>query len=250
MGWTDIYGLMVSYNTKSFIKHVAANLNNRYSSLFSHYILLTEEMNSVVNPKKRPYIVMEAICDRTEYQKDTTSIPKQNPRVMLYAGGIEERYGLKMLVESFIMTEDLNAELHIYGSGSYVDELQEKCKLDSRIKYLGVKPNSEIVAAERKATILVNPRFTTEEFTKYSFPSKNMEYMVSGTPVLTTKLPGMPVEYNDFVYLIEEESLTGFSSAIRDVMNLHEDVLRDMGNRAKAFVLSNKNNKFLKKHII
>ena len=58
------------------------------------------------------------------------------------------------------------------------------------------------VAEELKATLLVNPRPTTEEFTIYSFPSKNMEYMASGTPLLTTKLPGMPEEYHQYVLAI------------------------------------------------
>ena len=48
---------------------------------------------------------------------------------------------------------------------------------------------------------------------KYSFPSKNMEYMVSGTPVLTTRLPGMPMEYYPYVYFIEEESADGIAAA-------------------------------------
>ena len=37
----------------------------------------------------------------------------------------------------------------------------------------------KIVKEEKKSTLLVNPRFTNEEYTKYSFPSKNMEYMAS-----------------------------------------------------------------------
>ena len=71
------------------------------------------------------------------------------------------------------------------------------------VKYKGVAPNAVIVEEELKATLLVNPRPTGEEYTKYSFPSKNMEYMASGTPVLTTCLPGMPAEYNEYVYLLK-----------------------------------------------
>ena len=62
------------------------------------------------------------------------------------------------------------------------------------------------------ATLLINPRFSNEEYTKYSFPSKNMEYMASGTPILTTKLPGMPKEYYEYIYLFEEESIEGMKN--------------------------------------
>ena len=38
----------------------------------------------------------------------------------------------------------------------------------------------------------VNPRQNNEEFTKYSFPSKTMEYLASGVPVVAYKLDGIP----------------------------------------------------------
>ena len=240
--FTDIYGLMVGYNTKSSIKQLASRLNNRYSSMFTHYILLTEQMNLVVNPNKRPYMVMEALCDINESSTPIADVIKHDPPIILYAGGIEEKYGLGVLVEAFIQLKKLNAELHIYGSGSFVPELKKRCQLDPRLKYFGVKPNADIIEAERQASILVNPRFTSEDFTKYSFPSKNMEYMVSGTPVLTTLLPGMPKEYYDFIYLISEETVEGFKSAISAVMEVHPDTLKEKGSKARAFVLEKKNN--------
>ena len=77
---------------------------------------------------------------------------------------------------------------------------------------------------------------------KYSFPSKNMEYMVSGTPVLTTNLPGMPEEYKDYVYLFEDESVQGMARKIREVLSLPTNELYRKGRAAKEFVLNEKNN--------
>ena len=51
----------------------------------------------------------------------------------------------------------------------------------------------------------MNPRFTGAEYTLYSFPSKNIEYMVSGTPVITTRLAGIPDDYYPYVFVFEEE---------------------------------------------
>lgn len=241
--FTDIYGFMISSSSdRSLLKRIAIRLNKSYSHLFTHFVLLTEEMNNLVNPNRRPYIVMEALCDIEEYDLPVSDVDKHNPPIILYAGGIEEKYGLKMLTDAFLQLKNLDAELHVYGSGSFVPELQSKCLLDSRLKYKGVQPNLDVVAAERRATILVNPRFTSEEFTKYSFPSKNMEYMVSGTPVLTTKLPGMPKEYNNFVYFISEETIEGYKSAISSIMEMQHEVLKEQGNRARRFVLEEKNN--------
>lgn len=111
------------------------------------------------------------------------------------------------------------------------------------MKYLGVAANSEIVKAEIAATLLVNPRPSHEDYTKYSFPSKNMEYMASGTPVLTTRLPGMPEDHKPYVYFIEQEDAEGIKDALRQILSQDAQTLHEFGARAKEFVLKEKNNR-------
>ena len=97
------------------------------------------------------------------------------------------------------------------------------------------------MAAELKASLLVNPRPTNEDYVKYSFPSKNMEYMASGTPVITTHLPGMPDEYLPYVFLFEDETVSGMINMLQKILLLSNEELYTMGFRAKKFVLENKN---------
>lgn len=97
-------------------------------------------------------------------------------------------------------------------------------------------------AVEIAATLLVNPRPTDAEYTKYSFPSKNMEYMASGTPVLTTKLPGMPPDHLPHVYLIEDETADGIANVLGDLLTRDASELHEKGRAAKAFILEEKNN--------
>ena len=248
---TDIYDLMVGKDNsgiKNFVKWLAGVLNKLYVRSFSLYVLLTEDMNSLVNPKNRPYVIMEGLCD-SDAVSNHEPIDKYNAKVIMYAGGLEERYGVKMLVDAFKLIDNPNVELHLYGSGSYASILIDEIKYDSRIKYFGVRANYEIVQAERRATILVNPRFTNEDFVKYSFPSKNMEYMVSGTPLLTTKLPGMPEEYNPYVFLFEDESLEGYAQSMSNVLSKTDAELNHLGMTARDFVLKKKNNVFQSKRI-
>jgi hypothetical protein len=42
-----------------------------------------------------------------------------------------------------------------------------------------------------------------EEYTRYSFPSKNIEYLLSGKPVVGYFLDGMPHVYQDFMCCID-----------------------------------------------
>lgn len=239
---TDLYGLMQNIDKRSFLVCIAGKVNAWYSSLFNKYILLTEQMNEVVNPKGCPHLIMEALCDYSLEMENKVKVEKEYPRTVIYAGGISEVYGLKMLAEGFLKANVENAKLVYYGQGPYVDEYKELCEKYPNLEYRGIVTNEIIVEEERRASLLVNPRFTTEEFTKYSFPSKNMEYMASGTPLLTTNLPGMPKEYLSYVFLFQEETVDGYAEAIRKTLSHSELELREFGNKASQFVLSKKNN--------
>ena len=113
---------------------------------------------------------------------------------------------------------------------------------DPRVRYGGMLLSSEIVEKEMEATLLVNPRPTDAEFVKYSFPSKTMEYMASGTPVLTTDLPGMPREYLSYVNLIRKETPEGVADALREVLSRSDEELMQQGLQARRFVLETRNN--------
>ena len=206
------------------------------------YVFLTEAMNGYLNKKGKPYVVLEGHSDIAMEARIPDPAKKLQPRVCLYAGGVSREYGLANLVEGFRKADIPNAQLHIYGPGDYVKELETIAKEDDRIFYGGMLLNTEIVAKEQEATLLVNPRPTHEEFVKYSFPSKTMEYMASGTPVLTTVLPGMPKEYHPYVFLMEEETADGAAKMLRQVLTLSEEELFQKGMAARNFILNEKNN--------
>lgn len=246
---TDMPGLMVGGEKKrSLIGSITKRANLFILKQFDAYVFLTEAMNTVINKKARPYIIMEGLVDSNMQTKQRN--PDKNVRNIIYAGGLYERYGIKMLIDAFRQVEGDNLRLSIYGRGAMVEDMPKYEKTDKRLKYLGLRPNDEVVEQEFKATLLVNPRPTHEEFTKYSFPSKNMEYMVSGTPLLTTALPGMPKEYYPYVFLCKEESVQGFVASLKEILSLNDEELAKRGNEAKEFVLQKKNNITQAKRII
>ena len=208
----------------------------------THYVLLTEAMNKRLNPQGKPYVILEGQSDIAMETKPQMPEGKLSPRVCLYAGGVSRQYGLQILTEGFLKADLPNAALHIYGPGDYVEELKNISSRDSRVFYGGMLMNHEIVDREQTATLLVNPRPTGEEYVKYSFPSKTMEYMASGTPVLTTRLPGMPEEYYPHVYFIEEETAAGVAKALQKVLGESDETLSRKGSKARDFVLKERNN--------
>ena len=209
---------------------------------FGSYLLLTEQMNDVVNPKGRPNVVLEGHSDIAMSKQENTLEKKHEKKVCFYAGSLRRIYGISYLVQGFLQANVENTELHIYGKGDFEKELETIASQNPTVKYMGVAPNDVVVEEELRATLLVNPRPTNEDYTKYSFPSKNMEYMASGTPVLTTKLPGMPEEYYPYVYLLEEESAEGMAKALKEILSKPAEELAQKGAEAKKFVMEKKNN--------
>ena len=214
------------------------------------YVFLTEAMNGYLNKKGKPYVILEGHSDIAMKDRKPGLEKKIRPRVCLYAGGVSKQYGLGNLVEGFRAANIPNARLHIYGPGDYVKELEQIAAEDDRIFYGGMLLNTQIVEKEQEATLLVNPRPTHEEFVKYSFPSKTMEYMASGTPVLTTVLPGMPKEYHPYVYLMPEETAEGAAKMLKEVLAHSDEELFEKGARAREFILDQKNNVIQAKKIL
>ena len=234
---TDLPDMLSDNN---FLKKI----NNNLFSKVDGFIFLTQQMNTRINRKKKPYIVLEGHVDAEapDLRKNKSYEEESGKKVIVYAGSTTKLYGVKKLVEGFKLANISDAELHIFGDGDYREELIEICRQNSSIKYMGIRDNQTVVREEIRPALLVNPRPTKPEYTKYSFPSKNMEYMVSGTPMLTTKLAGMPEEYYPYIYLIKDESIEGISKALKDTLNEKYEKRKCKGEEARKFVLHNKSN--------
>jgi len=206
------------------------------------YILLTRQMNDVINPEHKPFIVLEGHSDRSMEQAVHGVLTEGSPRKVLYAGSLMKIYGIGNLCESFAACHKPGEELHIYGDGDFVPQLRQMQEACPAIIYHGNVPNREVVARELEATLLVNPRPTEGNYTNYSFPSKTLEYMVSGTPVLSAKLGGIPDEYDDYLYYFDDQSPTGLREALRSLLDKPQSELQERGRRAREFALREKNN--------
>ncbi|MBO4432820.1 MAG: glycosyltransferase [Clostridia bacterium] len=220
---------------------ITRKIANSFFKSVDGFILLTDAMNSKVNRDAKPNIVLEGHVD-SGLKIDNSVKADKDKQQIIYAGSVMKIYGINNLVDGFLLANIQNCELIIYGDGDYAGELKEVSNHYNNIRYMGVRENSEVVKAEQAAALLVNPRPTAPEYTKYSFPSKNMEYMVSGTPVLTTKLPGMPEEYYPYIYLIEDETPLGISDVLREIFALSDNERNKKGGAARDFVLKNKSN--------
>ena len=166
------------------------------------------------------------------------------------AGLLEDEFGVGFLIDSFKKADVENAELIFYGKGTSVEYIEEENKKDERIKYAGQLTNAEIIEKEKTATLLINPRPPVGQWTAYSFPSKNIEYISSGTPLVAFKLAGIPDEYDEYFYKIPSNESDEFAKTLKELLNKPDKELIEFGARAQKWVLENKNPKIQAEKIL
>jgi glycosyltransferase involved in cell wall biosynthesis len=225
------------------LKILDEKLINYYIKYIDSFVFLTRHMAYALDIGNKPWIVMEGIVDNNDIDtKEEIDINDIGIDIILYTGTLNKVYGIVQLIRAFKIIKNTHCQLWICGEGEAKDEIEIMCEQDHRIRYFGQLKREDVLRLQRKATLLVNPRPSNCEFTKYSFPSKIMEYMASGTPLLTTKLPGIPEEYYNYVYLFEDESVEGMAKTLERILELPKEELHAKGAVAKEFVLREKNN--------
>lgn len=241
----DIPNYLSSYSkNNNIVKNVLNLLNNKINKFiecnYDGYIFLTIYMNELINKRKKEYLIIEGFISDLELKIFEEKEKKQEKKVIMYAGTLHEKFGIKKLVDAFKKNTLKESELWIFGEGDSLEYIQQEAKLDLRIKYKGTRTKDEILKLEKQVTLLINPRPSLEEFTKYSFPSKTLEYMGSGTPLLTTRLLGIPEEYFTYVYFFEDESISEMSRVITEILEKPEEELKKFGRKAQEFIKRNK----------
>ncbi len=206
---------------------------NQYANFkyIDKLVLLTEHMKEKLPEKD--YVVVEGIARESS---ENFELPKSDYKMVLYTGGLTEKYGVVNLVDAFMKIKGPEYRLILCGTGDAVEHIKKMQKADSRIEYKGLVPNNEVLKLQKEATVLVNPRQNNEEFTKYSFPSKILEYMSSGTPVICYKLDGIPGEYDDYLHYVKNDSVEALKNKIVEVCEQQDEARRLFGERAQQFV--------------
>lgn len=236
---TDVPSIRAGDGRKG-VRSVPVKIKNCLIGNYDGFVFLTEQMNLELNKKNKPYGVVEGFADNKITDIPNTLQDKYSEKVIIMAGLLEDIYGVETLLYAFEQIEDKDARLRFYGRGGSVSKIETAAKKDSRITYCGEVTNDQIVAEEKKATLLINPRPALGKWTAYSFPSKNMEYMASGTPLVAYALPCMPNEYLHHFFVIEENSVECMKATLLDLLSRDRGQLHNFGLEAQRWISDEK----------
>lgn len=158
-------------------------------------------------------------------------------------GSLEDINGFRVLIDAFgiLRSKGLdNVELYIAGKGSLRQLVVDASNEDVAIKYLGYISHEEVLDYYAKADLLVNLRLANNINSGYFFPSKLLEYLSSGTAVLTTRVGSVSSDLENIVYFLDEESPQYVADALLRIINADIRELRYKGMSAAKFVEENK----------
>lgn len=239
----------MNFKKNNYIWQIAKKIDIKilmsYRKYIDKYVLFSNFMVEKLNINSKDCITIEGMIKASEVLKK-----QKKEKVIMYAGGINEKYGVYDLIHAFKNANINDYELHLFGPCSDLNELKRIISDTHNVKYFGSLSREEILIHEAKASLLVNPRKSIEEFTKYSFPSKTMEYLLSGTPVLMYRLQSIPKEYDDYLYYIDENKENDLQNKLESLCKIDSKELEKNGDLAKDFLLKEKNNIIQCKKII
>lgn len=223
---------------KAALKKIDWQSIKKMQKKFDGFILYAEKMAEYLEIPSNKWILMEGSYDTAEQ----IAAVKEKKKAVMYSGKLDEQYGIKMLVDAFMSIQDSEIELWITGGGNTEGYIKACARRDNRIKFYGFLPSrQDVLRKQAEASLLVNMRLPSEAASGYCFPSKLFEYMATGTPVLSFDIAGIPREYLHYLYIIKEETVDALAKAIEKTLNLDEASLQEKGNRARAFVINEKN---------
>ena len=194
------------------------------------YLSLTDGLVQVFNGYKPSY-VFEGLVDSPD-------VFKKDPIYDYYffAGSLYERYGVKTLVDAF-HESNIKSKLIVAGSGPLAKYIEHLSYDDYRILYLPQLPRGKILGYERNAIANINPRPLDAKLDNESVPSKLLEYLSNGVPVISSKYPKLYGPFKDDVFWIEDTSLEGMKKALEEFAssNLEEAKRKAHTAKMKAF---------------
>lgn len=178
----------------SFARRLYARLQLKVIQKYDVVIGLSETTKRYLKPNQR-FLCVEGGIDQDVYDYFGQSSAEEQQceddiTTYMYAGILDPVTGVDMLLKAFSRINNPAIRLKISGKGSMENLVEDAAKQDDRITYLGCAPYEDYLRNLQQADVLVNPRNMNLPENENNFPSKIMEYLATGKPIISTRFPG------------------------------------------------------------
>lgn len=158
---------------------------------------------------------------------------------MVFAGRLNEDNGIELMLQAMQRLPNAELRMVIAGNGPLLNRVKMAAEKDTRITYLGMISHSEVTALYKSAQLLMCIRITKQLDTGYFFPSKLIECLATGVPVLTTRVTGGSFDPAEYAYVVDEETAEGVVAEILESMKKGAAHNFAKGEKARLFISEN-----------
>lgn len=210
----------------------------KYWPKFDYYYCLTKGLEKEANIHHRPFFIKEGLIDPKLFIESVKEIKPY----LFFGGALYELYGVQKMIDNFLAIDNqynLGLSLYIAGHGNLKNEIIALTQKFPSLKYLGLLNQEKLLKVESHALFNINPRPLYGKIDNFSFPSKVLEYIASGRPLLSTRHPRLIELFSDLIIWIEDDTEEAYFSAIKKVMDSSPNTLLLKTKKAQKIVYKN-----------
>lgn len=209
------------------------NMGIKYLNKIDGIILFNEQAYKEMK-LNIPFVISKVGVREEAISPDIFNRRSQDIFRVVYSGTLIEYNSIKVLIDTMSCLEGENVSLEIYGDGPLKEYVEKSVNKSSNIIYHGLVSNNQVNYAIKSADLLINLRDTKDYVSKFAFPSKLIQYMASGIPVLTTKVL-TDVEFSNAVFITDNLDSKKISDIIVYVKN-HPTIQAHKAEYAKEYI--------------
>ena len=227
-------------SARSLLLRREAGRQVRLIGKFDSLVVLSECVARDFGRPGQPWIVIDGGVGAELTERTVPPSLSARMKTVVFAGTLNEVSGIQLAIEAMRQVTDPRCRLLIYGGGALSKAVEAAVAREPQIHYMGQRPHQEVLVAEREADLLISPRLPDDFVTRYTFPSKLLEYMTTGTPVLANRLQGVSEDYDRYVNYASDSTPAAWGHAVMRIALDESGVFRDRAQAARTFVTNSK----------
>lgn len=205
---TDDLGIPLKWE-KSLLKRLRlmdVNLMKRGLQKLSGVIVMTPQLARKLAPE-RPTLVMPTIWrSNPDLAAPKTSAATRCTFNIVYTGNLSRSYGVDLLLDTFKRADRSNWRLLISGWGEMEEAVRQFARNNPQVEFHGLLDSQQLCELRQRADVFINPKRTLDGSASLAFPSKIVEYLGTGKPVITTNLPIFDAEFRQNLIIAQSDS--------------------------------------------
>lgn len=214
----------ISGTTRSYTLYLLNHANT-----LDGYVALTDGLNVLFNENAKPSVIIEGLVENELPKKAENLYGKY----VFFGGAMMEKYGIYSLIEAFKQLDLKDTKLLLCGHHYNESLLKVNIGEATNIQFIGIIPVKTVLELEQWALVNVNPRPFSEDFDRYSIPSKTIEYLSSGAPTVSVRNTKLEKNFKDEIIWAKSSDANDLAEALKVALKLTKEERAELSKRQK-----------------